>query len=157
MWSAIASIVLGVCGWGIAKLLFEPLKEIIDLRREAQECLIVYGDLHKDAPADERGQAAGTFRRIGAGPVSHHYAAYPWVTWAYALGLRWDIHSAGEMLIRIGKGIQSIGYSWPNNSADVSLIRQCLRLPYPEQSSMDRELMAHAAKPAPLDPGQIGG
>jgi hypothetical protein len=75
MWSAIASVVLGLCGWGIAKLLFEPLKEIIDLRREAQECLIVYGDLHKDAPADERRDAAETFCRIGAGLVSHHYAA----------------------------------------------------------------------------------
>jgi hypothetical protein len=155
MWSAIASVVLGVCGWGLAKLLFEPLKEIIDLRREAQECLIVYGDLHKDAPADERRHGAETFCRIGAGLVSHHYAAYPWVTWDYTSGLRWDIHSVGEMLIRIGKGIQFTGYSWPNNSADVLLIRKSLRLPYPELSPLDRELMAHAGKPAPLDPGQL--
>lgn len=155
MWSAIASVVLGLCGWGIAKLLFEPLKEIIDLRRKAQECLIVYGDLHKDASPDERREAAETFCRIGAGFVSHHYAAYPWVTWTYTSGLRWDIHSAGEMLIRIGKGIQSIGYSWPNNSTDASLIRQCLRLPYPEPSPLDRELTAHAAKPAPLDPRDL--
>jgi hypothetical protein len=65
MWAAIGSIVLGVIGWAGAKLLFEPIKEIVDLRREAQECLIVFGNLSKDAPPDDRGLAAGAFRRIG--------------------------------------------------------------------------------------------
>jgi hypothetical protein len=79
MWSAIASVILGVIGWALAKLLFEPLKEIIDLRREAQECLLVYGDLSRDAPSDERHAAAQAFRRVGAGLVSRHLAAYRWV------------------------------------------------------------------------------
>ncbi len=39
----VISVVSGVCGWMIAELLFKPVKEILDLRREAQECLIVYG------------------------------------------------------------------------------------------------------------------
>jgi hypothetical protein len=34
----------------IAKLFLEPVKEMFDLRREAQECQIVYGDLSKDVP-----------------------------------------------------------------------------------------------------------
>jgi hypothetical protein len=29
MWSALASIVLGAVGWGVTRLLFEPMKEII--------------------------------------------------------------------------------------------------------------------------------
>jgi hypothetical protein len=47
MWSALASIVLGAVGWGVTRLLFEPMKEIVDLRHEAQECLIVHGNLGK--------------------------------------------------------------------------------------------------------------
>jgi hypothetical protein len=77
--------------------LFEPLKEIVDLRREAQECLIAYGDLPREAPPDDRRNTAGAFRRIGAGLVSRHYAPYPWAIWTYGFVLRWwqwDIHSA---------------------------------------------------------------
>ena len=61
-WTTIITIVLGVIGWGIAHLPFEPIKAIVDLRCQAQECLIVYGDLSKDAADDERRQAAETFR-----------------------------------------------------------------------------------------------
>jgi len=32
-----ASIILGAMGWVLARLIFEPMKEIVDLRREAQE------------------------------------------------------------------------------------------------------------------------
>jgi hypothetical protein len=49
MWSAIASFLLGVVCWALANLLVKPLQEIVDLRREAQECLIIYGNLSKDA------------------------------------------------------------------------------------------------------------
>lgn len=35
MWAALITIILGGIGWGIAKLLFEPLKEIVDLHRQA--------------------------------------------------------------------------------------------------------------------------
>ncbi|ACB97334.1 hypothetical protein Bind_3790 (plasmid) [Beijerinckia indica subsp. indica ATCC 9039] len=61
MWSALASFLLGVLGWVVPKLLIEPGKEIFDLRRETQESLIIYGDLPKDAPADERRLAAEIF------------------------------------------------------------------------------------------------
>jgi hypothetical protein len=154
MWSALATFIFGICGWGFAKLVFEPLKEIIDLRREAQECLITHGDLSKDAPADDRRFAADTFCRIGAGLVSRHFAAYPWVRWAY-LGLRWDIHSAGVMLIRIGKSIQFTGFSQPNLAAEVGLIRNSLRLPPPEQSPIDRALTERMTEPAPIEPGDL--
>jgi hypothetical protein len=77
MWTVILTVVLGGTGWIIAKLLFEPLKEIIDLRREAQECLIAYGDVPREAPSDDRRNADEAFRHIGAGLVSHHYAPYP--------------------------------------------------------------------------------
>jgi hypothetical protein len=96
MWSALASIVLGAVGWGVTRLLFEPMKEIVDLRREAQECVIVYGNLAKDAPAEERRAASDAFRRIGAGLVSRHIAGYPWVRGRCAW-LGWDIHSAGTI------------------------------------------------------------
>lgn len=38
MWTAIFTVILGGVGWVIAKLLFEPLKEIADLRHETQGC-----------------------------------------------------------------------------------------------------------------------
>jgi hypothetical protein len=155
MWSAIASIFLGAAGWAAARLLFEPLKEIVDLRREAQECLIVFGNLAADAPAHDRRTAAEAFRRIGAGLVSRHIAAWPWVQWFCARCLRWDIHSAGAMLVGIGNTTRDEGFSNANASAVVPLIRNCLRLPTPEQPPMIRELMAHAASPAPIEPGSL--
>jgi HAMP domain-containing protein len=155
MWSALASIILGLCGWFLAKLLFEPLKEIIDLRREAQECLIVHGDLASDAPADERRLAADTFRRVGAGLVSRHFAAYPWVRWAYNSGLRWDIHSAGDILIGVGMSIQFKGFSRPNIGPEVGLIRNSLRLPLPKPSEIMRALTKNMSKPAPIEPGDL--
>jgi hypothetical protein len=160
MLTAIATVALGGIGWIIAKLLFEPLKEIIDLRREAQECLLAYGDLSKDAPADDRRTAAEAFRRIGAGFVSRHYAPYPWANWTYDYVLRWlqwDIHGAGCLLISIGNGTQSAGFSWANSSPLVMLIRDNLKLPNPEASPIERALAENAAKPAPLNTDHLGG
>jgi hypothetical protein len=111
MWSAIFSVLLGALGWGATRLLFEPIKEIMDLRRETQECLIVHGNLSKDAPNQERITAANIFRRIGAGMVSRYIAAWPWVRFCCTNWLRWDIHSAGAMLISMGNSIQFEGYS----------------------------------------------
>jgi hypothetical protein len=160
MWSvvaALASIAFGAIGWGIANLLVEPMKAIVDLRREVMECMIVYGDLPPEAPAEQRKLAGETFRRIGAGLVSRHYSAYSWVRWFYTRSsIAWDIHSAGERLIRIGNGIQFSQLSRPNNLAEMPLIRQSLGLPDPEPSPLDRELMAHAARPAPIRSGDLG-
>ena len=100
MFAAIFSIILGVCGWLIAKLLFEPTKEILDLRREVQESLIIYGDLSKDAPLDERRAAAEAFGRVGAGLSSRHIAAYPWVRWCFG-HISWDIHGAGVLFLAL--------------------------------------------------------
>jgi len=159
MWTAILTVILGGIGWILARLLFEPLKEIIDLRREAQECLIAYGDLPSDAALDERRNAAAAFRRIGSGLVSRHYAPYPWATWTYGFVLprwQWDIHSAGNLLISIGNGTQSTGFSQANNSPLVALVRQNLTLPSPEASPIERALEENAAKPSPLHTDQIG-
>jgi hypothetical protein len=155
VWSAIASIILGALGWASARLLFEPLKEIVDLRREAQECLIIYGNLSKGAAPDDRRAAAEAFRRVGAGLVSRHIAAYPWVKWFCNTCLRWDIHSAGTMLINVGNTTQFEGFSAANASPIVPLVRSCLQLPAPEQPPMIRELMANAGRPAPIQRNQL--
>jgi hypothetical protein len=146
--SVIISVVSGVCGWMIAKLFLEPVKEILDFRREAQECLIVYGDLSKDAPTDERRMAAEAFRRVGAGLVSRYIAAHPWVRWYVR---RWDIHSAGAFLIGIANSTQFEGFSHANASPTVRLIRDCLRLPSLGQPPMIRALMEDAAQPRPIE------
>jgi hypothetical protein len=74
MWSSLFTLGLGAGGWWISKFLFEPLKEIYDLRRDVQECLIIHGDLSKDAPEDQRGAAATTFLHLGAGLVARDLA-----------------------------------------------------------------------------------
>jgi hypothetical protein len=48
------SAFFGALGWIIARLVFEPFNEIINLRRETQELLVIFGDLSKDAPQSER-------------------------------------------------------------------------------------------------------
>src|ERR1700730_7658125 len=141
MWSALASILLGVFGWVIPKLLIEPGKEIFDLRREAQECMIVYGNLSPEAPADERRTAAEAFRRVGSGLVSRHTAAFRWVTWWYERRLHWDINSAGSLLIGLGNATQFEGFSCANLSSSVTRIRECLRLRTPEPPPVIRVLM----------------
>jgi hypothetical protein len=120
------------------------------------ECMIVYGDLPPDVPTEQRKLAGEAFRRIGAGLVSRHYSAYSWVRWFYTRApIAWDIHSSGERLIRIGNGIQFSQISSPNNLADVTLIRRSLRLPDPEPSPVDREVMALTAQPAPIRSGDL--
>jgi HAMP domain-containing protein len=132
MWSALASISLGIIGWCIARLLFEPLKEIVDLRREVQENLILRGNLAKDAPEDERRAASDAFRRLGAGLVARHLAAYCWVKSFYRMVLRWNIHRAGALLISVGNSLQfeESGLTLADDglSTNVKLIRQELRL-----------------------------
>jgi hypothetical protein len=148
MWSALASIILGAVGWGLTRLLFEPMKEIVDLRREAQECLIVHGNLGKEAPANERRAASDAFRRIGAGLVSRHLAAaYPWVRWCCAC-VGWEIHSAGALLISLGNSTQFEGYTLANPSSTVVHIRNCLKLPEPQTPPIVRTLVEHAGQPA---------
>ena len=145
MSTALISVVFGICGWMIAKLLFEPVKEILDLRREAQECLIVYGNLSKDAPADERRMAAEAFRRVGAGLVARYIAAYPWVR--PCVRHFWDIHSAGALLVNLASSTQFEGFSHANVSPTVGLIRNCLRVPSLEQPPMMSALMEDVVRP----------
>ena|SRR5271155_5334658 len=128
--SGIASIIFGVVGWWISKLLFEPFKEIVDLRREAQEYLIFYGNLSKDAPNDERRIASDAFRKVGAGLLARYLAAYPWVNW-WCERVKWDIHSAGPLLIGIGNSTRFEGFSFVSLSQEAALVRACLRLKQP--------------------------
>jgi hypothetical protein len=147
MWSAILSILLGATGWGVTRLLFEPMKEIMDLRRETQECLIIHGNLSKDAPADERRAASDTFRRIGAGLVARHIAAWFWVRDCCSKWFRWDIHSAGLMLISLGNDIQFEGAIYSSDSPSVQLIRSGLGLATPPTPPMIQALWDHAGAP----------
>ena len=139
---------VGAFGWGVTKLLFEPVKEIIELRREALECLIIYGDLSKEASAEERQAAGDAFRRAGVGLVSRRVAAYPWVSWCSARFFPgFDIHSAGLFLMGFARGTQFNGLSHVNLLPEAMLLRQCLRLPELQQPPMIRALMEHASKP----------
>jgi hypothetical protein len=107
------------------------MQKILDLRREAQECLIYYGNLAKDAPSDERQEASNAFRRIGTGLTSWHIAGYPWLQWCY-VRFGYDIHHGGARLISLGNGTQFPGYSLVDLSHNVADIRRCLKLPTPE-------------------------
>jgi hypothetical protein len=57
------------------------------------------------------------------------------------------------MLIGIGDSTLNEGFSHANASATVPLIRNCLQLPVLGEPTMIRELMEHARRPAPLEPG----
>lgn len=148
MWAAIFSFILGIIGWCVSKLLFEPWREIANLRRQAQEYLILHGNLSKDAPRDQRNSTASAFRQIGAALVSRHEAAFPWDRWLYATVCKWDIHSAGELLIGIGNTTQFEGYSMVTVSPTVVHIRDALRLPTPTSSPVVRALRENASQVA---------
>jgi hypothetical protein len=147
MWSALASIFLGAVGWGVTRLIFEPMNEIVGLRREAQECLIFHGNLGKEAPAAERRAASDEFRRIGTGLVSHHFAAYPWMRRCCAF-LGWDIHGAGALLISLGNSTWFEGYSVASLSPTVADIRRCPKLPTPPIPEIFRGLFEDGGQPA---------
>jgi hypothetical protein len=151
MWSALASIILGAVGWVLARLVFEPMKEIFDLRREVQECLIIHGNLGKEAPAEERRAASDAFRSIGAGLVSRHVAAYPWARWCCAR-LGWEIHGAGALLISLGNSTQFEGFTLANLAPTVVHIRNCLKLPTPQKPPIVQALVEHAGQPASSEP-----
>jgi hypothetical protein len=132
MWAALVTFVLGASGWGFTWLLFEPTKEIMNLRREAQEYLIFHGNLEKkDVPPEERRTASDAFRRIGAGLVSRYAAAYRWVRPIW-LWLGWNIHCAGATLISLSNSIQFDGCNLTDCPEDVARIRRYLNLPTPD-------------------------
>ena len=149
MWSALSSIVLGIIGWWISKLVFEPVKELVDLRRETQEALFLFGNLEKDAPIEEREEAAATFRRIGAGFASRHLAAYPWVTWCCKKILKWDIYSAGSALMGMGHLVRFEGFSNPNLAPTMPRLRSDLRLPPPAYPKSFLDARAQMGAPNP--------
>jgi hypothetical protein len=155
MWSSLFTLGLGAGGWWISKFLFEPLKEIYDLRRDVQECLIIHGDLSKDVPEDQRVAAAIIFSRLGAGLVARNLAAYSWVRWFCVKVLRLDIYSAGELLIGIGNDTRLSGFSFSSLSPTVSLIRQCLHLPAPRTPPLIRAMQEHAGQPGIIEPEDL--
>jgi hypothetical protein len=144
MWWSLVTLALGAVGWLTAKFLFEPVKEIYELRRDVQECLLVHGDLSKDAPQEERVAAADAFARLGAGLVARDLAAYRWVRWFCLTLLRLDIYSAGALLIGIGNDTRRTGFSFAGASPTIPIIRTCLRLSEPRIPSHDR---SHAGSP----------
>lgn len=146
MWATIFSFALGFGGWLFAKFIFEPYKEVYDLRREAAEALIIHGDLLPNAASDERREAAHAFQRIGAGLVARHFARhfaqYSPPDWAYIWPLfGWDIHSAGQLLLSLAQVTEKGGFSNANISPNVMIIRSALRLPTPTQSSIEEALI----------------
>ena len=155
MWSSLFMLGLGVGGWWISKFLFEPLKEIYDLRRDVQECLIIHGGLSKDAPDDQRAAAATSFSRLGAGLVARDLAAYSWVRWFCGKVLRLDIYSAGGLLIGIGNDTRLSGFSFASLSPTIPRIRQSLRLPAPRTPPMIRAMQEHAGQPDTIEPEDL--
>lgn len=155
MWSSLFTLGLGAGGWWISKFLFEPLKEIYDLRRDVQECLIIHGDLSKDAPEDQRGATATTFFHLGAGLVARDLAAYSWVRLFCVKFLGLDIYSAGGLLIGIGNDTRFSGFSFASLSPTVPLIRKCLRLPAPRVPPMIRAMQVHAGQPGVIEPDDL--
>jgi hypothetical protein len=147
-WSTLASILLGgllgVLGWVIPELVVKPGKEIFDLRREAQECMIVYGDLSKDAPDDEGRAAAKAFRRIGSGLVSRHTAAQRWVNWWCKHYQGWDINSAGFLLIDLANYTKSDPSSRSRLESHVGHIRRYLKLAPPQEPEHSRLISSTA-------------
>jgi hypothetical protein len=69
--------------------------------------------------------------------------------------LRWDIHSAGELLICIGANIQFAGFSQPGIAPETQLVRTFLDLPSPCPSPLNRIFLEHATKPAPIERGDL--
>lgn len=155
MWAAVFSFLLGVLGWIVSRLFFEPIKEILDLRRETQEALIAHGDLQPDAPGEARRAAAATFRRIGTGLVSRYIAAYPWVNWLCRKCPSLDIHSAGELLIGLANSTEFGGYSRVRVSPTTPLIRTCLKLKTPPTPPTIQAMMDNMSRPAPPDGHQF--
>lgn len=145
MLSTVATIFFGAVGWLVTWFFFEPIKAIVDLRREAQECLIFHGNLAKNAPADERRAASDAFRHIGVRFVSRHIAAYPWVRWC-CTWLGWDIHTAGTLLIGLGNSTQFEDYSVAQFSPNIAHLRRCLKLGAPDPPQVLQSLVEHTGK-----------
>lgn len=155
MISALAGFILGVLGWLAARLLFDPCKEIIDLRRKVQEYLIVYGNIGKDSTQEWRKEAANAFRTTGAALVAWHVASYPWLKWIYKDRLKWDIHSGGEFLISLGNSIEFEDAYVSSGFPTAYWIRQSLKLQPVQPSAVAQTLREHTSQAAPLSDGHV--
>jgi hypothetical protein len=105
MWSAIASILLGIVGWCVASFLATPFLDFLNLRRRVHEEVIFTGNIDAMvAGKPEYEKAVNTLRRLGAKVQATNVAAAPPLLWF--LRIRgYDLRRAGRSLIGLSNSL----------------------------------------------------
>jgi hypothetical protein len=98
MWSAIASVLLGVVGWLGVSFVGKPLLDFLNLRSQVHEEIIFTGNVGPMATGgSDYEKAEDSLRRLGAKVHATNATA--------SLPLRWYLSKAGYDLVRAGGGL----------------------------------------------------
>ena len=102
MWSAIASVLLGVVGWLGVSFVGKPLLDFLNLRSQVHEAIIFTGNVGPMATGgSDYEKAEDSLRRLGAKVHATNATA--------SLPLRWYLSKAGYDLVRAGGGCRYAG------------------------------------------------
>lgn len=126
MWSAIASILLGVAGWVVASFFGKPLLDFLNLKSQVHEEIfftrnvdaMVTGTANYDKAVD-------SLRRLGAKVQAANVSASPPLGW-FISKCGYDLVKAGGGLIGLSNSLAAVDGS---RALHINSIQEALKLP----------------------------
>jgi hypothetical protein len=126
MWSAIASVLLGVAGWFAASFFAKPLLDFLNLRSQVHEEIIFSGNVGTmvaNTPIYEK--AVDSLRRLGAKVQAVNVTASPPLDW-FLSRAGYNLGKAGSSLIGLSNSLANPDGS---RALHINFIQVGLRLP----------------------------
>jgi hypothetical protein len=143
MWSAIASILLGVIGWFAASFFAKPLIDFLNLRSQVHEEIIFTGNVGAmvtDTPAYDK--AVDSLRRLGARVQAANVSASKPLRW-FLSRAGYDLHKAGGGLIGLSNSLITTDGS---RALQTNSIQVGLRLPRDYDDELLRQVVERMGK-----------
>ena len=139
MWSAIASVLLGLVGWFAARFFGTPFLDFHNLRTQVHEEVIFTANLNPIAAETPRydkayDNAAESLRRLGAKVQATNVTA--------TRPLRWFLSKQGYDLVDAGKNLIGLSNSlaMPDRAHHIDKIQAALKLPREYETDYLNEL-----------------
>jgi hypothetical protein len=126
MWSAIASILLGVVGWIAASFFAKPLLDFLNLKSQVHEEIVFTGNIGTMvAGTANYDKAVNSLRRLGAKVQATNVSASRPLAWFLSV-FGYDLPKAGGGLIGLSNSLASTDGS---RALHINSIQAALKLP----------------------------
>jgi hypothetical protein len=108
MWSAIASVFLGVIGWLATSFFAKPLVDFLNLRSQVLEEMIFTANVDGLSDPVHLQNCRRSLRRLGTKVLATDVAA-PWLLRKFLARYGYDLHAAGSSLIGLSNALSVQG------------------------------------------------